>query len=259
MAKEEHSGMSGKCSKVAWEYFDYLRKLLSEALATSERLVGVGSKIQAAVLVLIPAGTITAIGVKFHFTLQEWLYYPGGLFLLWIMFLMLIAAFKKHRQQERCIAELKQAAEPKLSIGRVSRIPKPSGGYSCQVTIANGSMEKAENVSVRLGGNKEIGDALGNYNPFSDPILTPLGSATINPKSESDWMFPKAFNYIAEMLANKQVLRTGSELKVEDQVDLEFSLTISSSSSPPKRSLLFFGRDESGHSTVKMRVRDLSV
>ena len=114
-------------------------------------------------------------------------------------------------------------------------------------------------MSVRLGGNKEIGDALGNYNPFSDPILTPLGSATINPKSESDWMFPKAFNYIAEMLANKQVLRTGSELKVEDQVDLEFSLTISSSSSPPKRSLLFFGRDESGHSTVKMRVRDLSV
>jgi hypothetical protein len=238
---------------LAWECLNYLRKLLGEALAISERFGSIGAKIQAVVLVLIPAGTITAIGVKFHFTLQEWLYCPGGLFLLWIMFLMLFAAFKKHRHQVRCIAELKQAAEPKLSIVGVSRILKLSGGYSLQVTIVNGSLEKAENVSVQLDGNNEIGAALHNYNPFSDPILTPLENATINPKSKSDWMFPKAFNYIAEMLANKQVLKTGSEQKVEDQVDLEFSLTISSSSSPPKTSLLFFGRDETGHSIIKMR------
>lgn len=202
---------------------------MNEALAISERVGGYGAKIQAAILVLIPAGVIAAIGAKFHFSIQQWLFCPGGLFLLWIMFLMLIAAFKKHKKQETIIAAWELTATPKLEIRGITFRRSMQGGDSCRVVIHNPSeTTKAENVSVRVSGIVQYKDIfVEGYDPFHESDLIPSsGHRDINPKSTADFNFPNDLNHMIHIIRN----RSGSFRPAENQKQtLKFEASSSNS------------------------------
>ena len=205
---------------------------MKDAKATSEGIAGLFKKALTISISLTPAVIVTAIGLKWDFTLGQWLWYPGCATLLWIFFLMHISAFKKHKEQEKRIKELVDEKTVKLSIERVGCQRDIQTGYICRVTVRNLSKAILTNVHVRVSGEVEPGLFIDGHSPFNVPDLTPAsGSRELNPNSESDWLFSEIFNQMVDQINGR--VNVVSKLYGVKKADQTFIVSASASNSPP--------------------------
>lgn len=228
--------------------FIYWGVLLKDALATSDKIKGIGGKVLAAVTVLFPASVTAAIGFNSWFTARERVLYPVLAFLLWLLLLMLSTAFDKHQEQQKQMKELEDAKSVKLAIERVFYQHDISKGYLCRVTVRNTSKTTvADNVHVRMSGEVVPGAFVEGYSPFNEPDLLPAsGSRSINPDTPSDWIFPESFNQLASHLTQYiDVVRINYGAKTEERTQI-FSIEASAASSPPAVAQFEIARDERG-------------
>ena len=219
---------------------------MKDALANSEKIGGASSKLLPTLSLIVPPGIATAIGINADFTLPEWLWYPAGAFLGWLSFLMLLAAFNKHQEQQARIKNLEEAGAIKMTIDAISYQHDISKGRSCRVTVRNISTTTvAENVHVRISGEVVPGVFFEGYSPFNEPDLLPAsGSRSINPGSASDWLFPDSFNQLADCLTDR--IQVAHTLYNTPELLQTFSIQASGASSPPVVVRFDVGRDGAG-------------
>jgi hypothetical protein len=142
------------------------------------------------------------------------------------MFLMLIAAYKKHAKAE-------EQARIKLSINNVTSNKSVTARFRCQATIHNLSMaEPAKNVIV--WANWEVAQDRSlegyGYSTSRKEYLAPsAGSNEINPDLPLDFEFGELFNEMVKMF-DYQMRSRGKGEKPRQR----FKITASSSTSPPK-------------------------
>lgn len=158
---------------------------------------------------------------------------------------VVVEPVKMHTNQLAKIAQLEDAAKPKLSITEV-RCQWKFDTCLCCATIRNMSKTvTAENVSVRIEGrlSEDLGYAPG-FNPFHIADLTPSsGHRSINPDSTADFVFPEDLNEMVFILGF-QVPQSHEERAQT------FALTASSSTSPAVRQEFVVVEDQMSHVRV---------
>lgn len=225
---------------------------MKDALDTSEKIKGAGSRVWGAVSLLFPASVTAVIAPNSWFTARERVLYPAAAFSAWVGVLMLEVAFKKHEAQEERIKSLEYAKSIKLEIVRVTYQKDGRGDYQCRVMVLNSSTsDVVSNVHVRVSGQVIPNLYNEGYSPFNEPDLSPAsGSRSINPGTQSDWLFPSSFNSLVGYLTGRiNVVRVNypesSEAKTK-QPDQTFSVEVSAASSPAAIAEFEITRDEKG-------------
>lgn len=216
------------------EFCAYWRLLMKEAFTASEAVSGATTKVFKVAFLLIPAGAITTLGLKKDFSLADWIYIPASAIMLWVLFLMIVAAFKKHKGQEEKIKALEDEKSVKLRIEKITCQYNGPGEHQCRVTIRNlSASQPATNVHVRMSGTVVPNVFIEGHSPFNEPDLTPAGSRDINPDSESDWLFSESFNHLIRFIhTNINLPKALFGTPEREQV---FTISASAANSPPAK------------------------